>query len=60
MKGQTTVYNQSARSVSNELKQTLLRGIHEAKTATIDGPLFMPERNTSLVLTVEQLNFSPP
>jgi len=58
MKKQTVQYNQAAREVTPELAERLVTGQRESKVATIEGPLFMPERNASLVLTVAQLSFS--
>jgi hypothetical protein len=58
-RGQAPVYNQAARKLSPELKQQLLSGESQHQTATIEGPVFMPERMTvPTPIVVDSLTFS--
>src|SRR5262249_3694568 len=61
MRGYTNIYNTMARQLSPELRQKLLSGETEGLTATIEGPIFMPERNVVPVqIVVDSLQFSSP
>lgn len=46
LKGQSTVYNASGRKLTPELRQQLLDAEKNGQIATIEGPVFMPERMT--------------
>lgn len=61
LKGQSTVYNAMGRKLSPELRQQLLDGEKNGLTATIEGPVFMPERMTVPVqIVVDSLRFEEP
>ena len=61
LKGQSVVYNSSGRKLSPELRQQLLDGEKNGLTATIEGPVFMPERMTVPVqIVVDSLRFEEP
>ena len=60
MKGQAAEFNLDARQLQPALLKKLLDAEAEHMVATIEGPLFMPERGTALSLVVEQSSFAEP
>lgn len=57
--GQASEYNLATRKLSPPLRQKLLDGEMEKQMATIEGPVFMPERMTvPTQIVVDQLSFS--
>lgn len=57
--GQSVVYNAAGRKLSPELRQQLLTGESQGLIATIEGPVFMPERMiVPTQIVVERLNFA--
>lgn len=59
LKGQSTVYNAAGRKLTPELRQQLLDGEKNGQIATIEGPVFMPERMTVPVqIVVDSLRFT--
>ncbi|HEV8051501.1 MAG TPA: hypothetical protein VGP47_03330 [Parachlamydiaceae bacterium] len=59
--GQTSEYNALARKISPALRQQLLDGETQKLIATIEGPVFMPERKTvPTQIVVDNLNFTSP
>ena len=57
---QAAQFNIGARGLKPELRQKLLEGESNHQEATIEGPLFMPERSPPLELVVDKLQFSKP
>jgi hypothetical protein len=58
-RGSTNIYNAMARQLSPELRDKLLAGESQGLIATIEGPIFMPERNTVPVqIVVDHLQFA--
>ena len=56
-----TKYNYQARKLQPALKQKLLNGEKNRQIATVEGPVFMAERNTlPTQIVVDQLNFALP
>lgn len=56
--GQSHVYNYTTRTLSPELKKQLLDGYQAKQIATVEGPVFMPERMTvPTQIVVDHLNF---
>lgn len=59
--GQTHEFNYSARMLSPALKQKLMDGYNKRQVATIEGPVFMPERMTvPTQIVVDHLTFAEP
>lgn len=60
-RGVTAEFNETARKIAPALKWQLLEGERAKQMATVEGPVFMPERNTiPTQIVVDQLNFSEP
>ncbi len=60
MHGQSAQYNLDARQLQPALRQKLLDAEAEKQTATIEGPLYRPQRESELRLVVEQSSFTKP
>lgn len=60
MTGQAAEFNILARYLRPPLLQKLLQAQAQQQIATIEGPLFMPERGFVSALVVEQLSLAPP
>lgn len=59
--GQAAEFNAAARKLTPPLRQKLLDGEAAKQIATIEGPVFMPERMTiPTQLVLDQLSFSDP
>lgn len=59
--GQAAEFNASARKLTPALRQQLLQGEVEKQIATIEGPVFMPERMTvPTQIIIDQLSFNSP
>lgn len=59
--GQAAEFNRDARNLSPALRQQLLQGEADKQIATIEGPVFMPERMTvPTSIVVDHLNFKDP
>ena len=56
--GQAAQFNIAVRGLGPELLKKLMDAEKEKKTATIEGPLLMPERSPPLELVVSTLSFS--
>jgi hypothetical protein len=58
LKGQAPQFNLGVRGLQPALREKLLAAETEKKIATIEGPLFMPERSPPLELVVSSVSFS--
>lgn len=59
--GVANEFNAAARKISPVLKQQLLEGETQRLIATVEGPVFMPERNTiPTQIVLDHLNFEKP
>lgn len=59
--GQAAEFNASARKLTPALRQQLLQGEADKQIATIEGPVFMPERMTvPTQIVIDNLSFSVP
>lgn len=59
--GQASEFNASTRKLTPALRQQLLLSETEKQIATVEGPVFMPERMTvPTQIVIDQLSFSAP
>lgn len=61
LRGQAHEFNYSTRGLSPQLRQQIADGIQAKQIATVEGPVFMPERMTvPTQIVVDHLSFSSP